>query len=370
MKKVSLLQNNWLRLLIPIPVGMVVYTLILLVFDSLNQLSENFFSREAMVTILFTYLLLEGQRLFLLFIEKHFPLQSKKLTTLTTESDTIPDLPNKKRRSYTGTILIQLFASLLFSIALISIVVSIYYRFYLGFIGYHTELIVFNAVFAIVSIVYNMIHSSTHFLAFHSQILYLKEMELRKSLEHDLERFKLQINPSLLYQSLENLIAIVHSDPKLAENYIDHLSRIYRYTLDARQNELVCVSQELKIVDSLLLLLNVKYQGALSFDYSLNTIVKNKQIVPGTLQLLIQQAIERNIISGMQPLIIKLENGAEDHINFSFNDNEKLTLNESSQINLNHINKAYAFFSNKTLTHTIKSNKVHIEIPVFEVEEE
>ena len=354
-------QQKWLRFLLPFPIGVVVYILILLVFDTLNQFSANFFSQEVAVTILLTFILFECLRVMFVIIDKRFPLLEKLQ---------IEQQVSSKESNHSMRVVLVPFVSLLLSIIVISLLVSIYFRLVLIISDFGTELIVFNGVYGVVAILYAVIHVSTSFLAVHKQIHYKQEKELRKGMETDLEKFKMQINPKLLYDGLENLISIVHAQPRLAEQFVNHLSKIYRYNLDNRHVELVDLQQELILSQSLLHILNVKYNNTITFESKLPDEWLSRQIIPCTISALIQELVNRSIVNEFQPLHICLENNGEQLV-FSSRHNPKIGLNGNAEWNLSLINKAYSFFSDrKQLEITQDNQQLRINIPLFEIEEE
>ncbi len=355
-------QQKWLRFLLPFPIGVVVYILILLVFDSLEQFGSNFFSQEVAITIFLSFVLLETQRLLLNATDRRFPL---KMQIISGEEECVPT----KSVNHSLRIVLVPLISVLFSLILISLLVSIYFSFVLSISDFYTELIVFNAVYSIVAILYSIIHVSTSFLAVHKQIHYKQEKELRKGMETDLEKFKMQINPKLLYDGLENLISIVHVDPKLAEQFVGHLSKIYRYNLDNRHVELVDLKYELDLSSSLLHLLNVQHKNMISFTYNLPDDWFEHQVIPCTISTLIQEVVNKSIINSFQAINISL-NMVGDKLVFICNDNPRIGFNGESTWNLSLINKAYSFFNNQQLEIVRNNQQLHINIPLFEIEEE
>ncbi len=357
--------NKWLRFLLPIPTGIIVYVLILLVFDTLEQIGSHFFSDEVAITITFSFILLEIQRFVLLIIDRRYPININSPHVEEEEQDQ----NSTKLPSASSRVIIIPLISLILSIIVISPLVAIYFTYGLGLKDYYRELFVFNGVFGIVSVIYSIIHVSTSFLAVHKQIHYIREKELRKNLEHDLENYKLQINPNLLYDSLENLISIVKQDKKMADNIITHLSKIYRYILDTRHIELVSLNEELANLNSLIYILNIKHNGAIRITDALPEKDTDKQIVPGTISTLVMEVCKRSIINNYQALEIKLDckNG---NLLFSTNNNPKITLHSLNHWNLNQLNRAYDFFSSKRPEISENKQEIKISVPLFEIEEE
>ncbi|MCU4166375.1 histidine kinase [Carboxylicivirga caseinilyticus] len=364
MKKNSTL-NKWLRFLLPVPTGIVAYILILLVFDTLDELGSHFFSNEVAITIFFSFILLEIQRTALIFLDKKFPI---KIINRHEDESENTETPTKTPGASTRIIIIPLL-SLLVSIIVISTLVILYYIYIIGFKDFNLELIAFNGVFGIISMVYAIIHVSTSFLAVNKQINYIREKELRKSLEHDLENYKLQINPQLLYDSLENLISIVKHDKKMAENIINHLSGIYRYILDTRHIELVSVAEELRNLNSLIYILNIKHNGAIRITDSLDEECNCKQMVPGTISTLLTEICNRSIINKYQPLEVNLISSNEK-LQFKATNHPKINLESINHWNINHLNRAYDYFSSERPEIIDNDTEIKISIPLFEIEEE
>ncbi|WP_439184362.1 histidine kinase [Carboxylicivirga taeanensis] len=356
-------QQKWLRFLLPFPVGVVVYVLILLVFDTLNQFSSNFFSQEVAVTIVLAFILMEALRTLLNAIDKRFPLVSE-LPFDNEEAHGVSGITHSLR-----IVLIPL-VSLLISVMIITPLVSIYFYSVLIISDFNTELVVFNGVYGIVAILYGIIHVSTSFLAVHKQIHYRQEKELRRGMESDLEKFKMQINPQLLYEGLENLISIVHAQPRMAEQFINQLSKIYRYNLDHRHVELVELKKELELSKTLLYLLNVKHNNAIMLELNLTEESLHRQVIPCTISVLIQELVNRTIINEFQPLHICLEI-KDGELYLVSRHNPKIGLNGSAEWNLSLINNAHAFLNdNKQLKVVQNQQYLHINIPLFEIEEE
>ncbi|MCU4174993.1 histidine kinase [Carboxylicivirga sp. N1Y90] len=362
MKKEDSGIQKWLRFLLPIPTGILAYLLILLVFDTLDQMGSNFFSHEVLISIILSFILLASQRFFLRIVDKYYPIDLSK---------TEPEETDKSKRgpSASARILLIPSISVVFSILIITPLVSLYFYFILGLKDFYSELFVFNGVYGIVSVVFAIIHVSTSFMAIQKEIHYLREKELRKNMEHDLRNYKLQINPQLLYDSLEDLISVVKKDKKLADNLVNHLSKTYRYILDTRHLELVSLSEELKNVNSLLYLLNIKHNNSISITDQLKDELSERQIIPGTISTLIMELCKRSIINRYQPLQINLTSNNE-HLSFVASNNPKINFEDVNHWDLSLLNKAYHFFSDSTPNVHVNNSHINIHIPLFEIEEE
>ena len=71
----NIIHNPVFRIFTPIFYGVTMYILILLIFDSIQQLSDNFFSIEVFLCVIITYLIFETLRFYALIVEKKCPVK-------------------------------------------------------------------------------------------------------------------------------------------------------------------------------------------------------------------------------------------------------------------------------------------------------
>lgn len=120
------------------------------------------------------------------------------------------------------------------------------------------------------------------------------------------EVLKTQVNPHFLFNSLNVLSSLVHTDANKAEDFIDEFARVYRYILEVNTMDLVSVEQEINIVDSYLFLQKIRFSDGLFVEYLCDDDKKLMQLPALSLQLVVENAIKHNIVSEDQPLIISI----------------------------------------------------------------
>src|SRR5690606_6341819 len=88
------------------------------------------------------------------------------------------------------------------------------------------------------------------------------------------------------------------------------LSSIYRYVLEQKDKTLVSLREEIEFSKTYMQLIQKRYEDGLVFEIE-KDIPESFQIVPLSLQILIENCIKHNRISSEEPLRIKveLENG-------------------------------------------------------------
>ena len=70
------IRNRIYRIVFPLFSGSVIYLLILMVFDSPDQLQENFFSQEALFTIILSYCISESYVVLVRLLDRYLPFDN------------------------------------------------------------------------------------------------------------------------------------------------------------------------------------------------------------------------------------------------------------------------------------------------------
>ena len=128
----------------------------------------------------------------------------------------------------------------------------------------------------------------------------------KENLQSQFDVLKQQVNPHFLFNSLNVLTSLIRLEPELAEKFTEHLSKVYRYVLENKDNELVMLSTELDFLDAYIFLLNIRFMGKIGVNIKICDDCKNLMIIPLALQLLIENAIKHNSMSKKSPLIIDI----------------------------------------------------------------
>ena len=124
MKRVFI-NNAFFRILFPVVYGHIVYLLIRLINNSISVLSETFLTQEVYISIILTYLVMESNRLLIKILEK-FILSMEKMGE---------------------GIAILIISSTVLSIIVVSLSISAYFYYVIGFTNFSTELTYFNIIF-------------------------------------------------------------------------------------------------------------------------------------------------------------------------------------------------------------------------------
>ncbi len=186
-----------------------------------------------------------------------------------------------------------------------------------------------------------------------------------------LESLRSQVNPHFLFNSLNTLVYLIPEAPDRAVRFVEQLSRVYRYILEIRDEELVPLEKELEFLDACLHLVKERFRDNLQIKASILPEARHRQLPPLSLQMLLENAIKHNIISRDQPLTIEIETPNSRQIVIRNNLQRKSSTQPSTRLGLSNIRHRYAFFTTEVprIIQTDDYFSVHLpllqEIPEF-----
>lgn len=120
----------------------------------------------------------------------------------------------------------------------------------------------------------------------------------------ELALLKDQLNPHFFFNALSSLSGIVREDPEKAQHYINHLSRIFRYSLHKSQHQLVSLKDELEEMFSYGELMKMRYEGGFSLSLEVAPRYHTFRLPHMSLQPLAENALKHNMITSENPLHI------------------------------------------------------------------
>ena len=154
-----------------------------------------------------------------------------------------------------------------------------------------------------------------------------KEESERSKIESDFKSFKQEINPQLLFESLETILALMKKDAEEAEVLTENFASIYRYLLSKKRNEIIHFDEELSVLKSFIGM--VKYMPYRKLKLG-KCLTKEPFIVPGSLLYIFEMILKSTIPSEQIYLVVDLEE-KEDCIEIKYEHQEKL--NKTFKIN-------------------------------------
>ena len=178
------------------------------------------------------------------------------------------------------------------------------------------------------------------------------------------QSLKDQVNPHFLFNSLNTLTYLVYEDQDQAAQFIKKLSEVYRYVLDTREQEVVALSEELTFARSYIFLQKIRFEESLQVQLAVPD-ASSHHLPPLALQLLLENAIKHNELSGECPLQITICIEDDTRLVVKNNVQPKEIREASSGIGLNNIRARYAYLTEEEVVVTDDGQHFTVELPLL-----
>ena len=327
------------RLLSPVFSGIIVYLLILLLNNNIEQIQESFFNEELYFCIGLSYLIQEFSRLLLIFFKRFLSNQIA-----------------------VSNIFSQVVVSMILCAVLSTIAIHLYYDYVLGFSADSEEVYLLNSIFCTITFIYILLYISHQYL-YKVNIEKLQQEELiKQNIEDEFKQFKKGINPNLLFESLESLLILIKTDKEKSDDFIDHLASIYRYILSRKEKQLIDFNTEILIVEELIKLFNyLPYRNI----YIQNNCKKTFLVVPGSLLFIVEQIVRTSIVSANTNLVINFDE-KDNNLEASYLKNDKITRQFTIK-NISEIVRSYQIYSTQKLEVLEETSTRKIILPKLKI---
>ena len=185
-----------------------------------------------------------------------------------------------------------------------------------------------------------------------------------ESAQAQLENLKNQINPHFLFNNLSVLSSLVYKDQDKAVDFIDQLAKVYRYVLENRNQELVLLHDEMKFLEAYMYLLQIRFDTHLHIQLSMDEGKMKYLLPPMSLQLLVENAIKHNEISGEKPLTISITT-QDDELKICNTLQARLHPEPSSKTGLKNIQDRYAYFTSRPVLVDTTNQQFCVTLPLL-----
>lgn len=216
-------------------------------------------------------------------------------------------------------------------------------------------------LYIIASILVNGVFVTRYFIDQWKLSLVKAERLEKEKTQVQFDNLKNQLNPHFLFNALTSLNSLIFENQGLASQFLQHLSKVYRYVLQNKDKNFVTVQTELEFIQNYVFLLRTRFESALTISFRVHDHSRDKAIVPVTLQILIENALKHNVVDKDRPLSIRIETN-DDYLVVSNNLQVRKLVETSNKQGLENLRSLYAFLTDKPVL--IESGDTHFSVSV------
>lgn len=193
--------------------------------------------------------------------------------------------------------------------------------------------------------------------------VYQKQLLLYEQALSDskINQLKTQLNPHFLFNNLNVLDQLIDEDKHKASDFLNEFAEIYRYVLDVSDKKLVSLKEELAFTEKYFNLIQYKYGAAYALQIDDDYIAG--KIVPLSLQLLLENAVQHNLGSQSNPVLIKIQ--VRKNITVTNNIIPKRSIKKTSGRALKNLKEQYSVLTHQQLEIVKKETEFTAIIPVI-----
>lgn len=126
-----------------------------------------------------------------------------------------------------------------------------------------------------------------------------KEMEMMRlnqlKTQAELATLHSKINPHFLYNALNSIASLIHLDPGKAESMTLKLSKLFRYSINHNQEDLVLVKDEVDTCNTYLDIEKVRFGDRINFRIEVDDNLINAKIPRFLIQPLVENALKHGL---------------------------------------------------------------------------
>ncbi|SDD98372.1 sensor histidine kinase [Niabella drilacis] len=184
--------------------------------------------------------------------------------------------------------------------------------------------------------------------------------------QSQLNALKSQVNPHFLFNCLNSLSSLIEEDEEKAEDFLNELTKVYRYLLRNDHEHLVRLHTELDFLNAYIHLLRKRFGTGLQIHISIHEKDRSWYIPPLLLQVITENACAQHIISKQQPLVIRIESAGHHILRVVYNLQPKtFSKDMDHDTALNTMIMKYKLLGLELLIVKNQDGQQHISIPLI-----
>lgn len=207
---------------------------------------------------------------------------------------------------------------------------------------------------------------------FTSQIAYLSNKKQQIALEYEsmkaenaqsrFEALKNQLDPHFLFNTFNTLDSLIGEDTAKARDYLHQLSSVFRYVMPNR--DITTLAEELDFTRNYSTLMQLRYEQGLIFEFNIDERYMNYEIVPLSIQTLVENAIKHNVVSLDEPLVVRISTGSDNTVTVSNVVQPKKTPEQGGGIGLSNLAERFRLKIQKDISISNSDGVFSVSLPL------
>ncbi|MBI5370992.1 MAG: histidine kinase [Sphingobacteriales bacterium] len=179
--------------------------------------------------------------------------------------------------------------------------------------------------------------------------------------ENKIHLLKSQLNPHFLFNNLNVLDQFIAEDKNKASGFLNRFSEIYRYVLQSSEKKIISLKEEINFAEEYFRLIQYKYENA--YQMIIEGKSNDGYIVPLTLQLLIENAIQHNLGTQENPVVINIV--LTDKISITNNIKFKKSSKQTNGRALSNLKEQYKLLTRESIGIYQSASTFSVIIPII-----
>jgi two-component system, LytTR family, sensor kinase len=219
-------------------------------------------------------------------------------------------------------------------------------------------------LYILASAIVNSIIITRYFIDRWKDSLVMAERLEKEKAQVQFDNLKNQLNPHFLFNALTALNSLISENPTLASQFLQHMSRVYRYVLQNKEKNFVSVRTEVDFISNYIFLVETRFGDILKINVNIPEQIMEKAIVPVTLQILIENALKHNIVDAERPLTIDIYT-TEDYLTVRNNLQVRKMVETSNKQGIENLKSLYRFLTDRPIEIEQGDNSFSVKIPLL-----
>ncbi|MFT3679884.1 MAG: histidine kinase [Ferruginibacter sp.] len=235
-------------------------------------------------------------------------------------------------------------AMVLFLIMTPSIFIIFWLYNYFHILGYHWQLRDVAKGLLVgfsVNLIFETLYEADYVLGKYKESKTEKETLELLSVQDEFDTLKNQVNPHFLFNCFNTLSSLISVDKQRAEQFLNELSKVYRYLLRNNQESVSTVENEIKFIQSYFKLLQTRHGDAVQLNIEIDRRYYQYLLPSLSLQLLVENVVKHNALSKSEPLVIDIFSTTGNKLVVNNNLQRRSVKAPSNKVGLDNIHSKY-----------------------------